>query len=385
LNRVVERIKAEIGARGVIPFARFMDLALYCPDCGYYEKENDRLGRRGDFYTSVSVGTLFGELLAFQFAEWMSKLDLRRPQLVEAGAHDGKLARDILNWMEKWRPALFEHLEYVIAEPSERRSAWQCEMLGRFEGKIRWVSGDSPAGPGQITGVIFSNELLDALPVHRLGWDASRRKWFEWGVTVEDDRFDWLQMERSEVLDSSSATSQRLAELPADLLDVLPGGFTTEVCPAAETWWRNAATALRCGWLMTLDYGRGHDEFFAAHRRDGTLRAYHRHRVSENLLANVGEQDLTAHVDFDSIQRAGESVGLQTELFTTQAGFFAEVMKRFWLEVENRGGWSRERAREFQTLVHPEHLGRAFRVLVQTRPNWNGTDGQSGISPEQMA
>ena len=343
-----------------------MDLALYCPDCGYYEKENDRLGAKGDFYTSVSVGPLFGEMLGFQFAEWLAKLPSGNRRLVEAGAHDGRLASDVLNWLAKWRPELFEDLEYVINEPSERQKTRQSEKLAGFGKKIRWVSGDLKAECGEIAGVIFSNELLDALPVHRLGWDAQRREWFEWGVTVVGDRFDWARMERSEVLGATSSTVQRLARLPAELLDVLPDGFTTEVGPAAEEWWRKAATPLRRGWLVTLDYGQS-QEFLVPHRPRGTLRAYHRHEVSENLLANVGEQDLTAHVDFDSIRLAGESVGLRTELFRTQASFFAEVMKRFWPEAESQGVWTSDRAREFQTLIHPKHLGRAFHVLVQAR------------------
>ena len=367
MNNVVERIRAEISAHGVIPFARFMDLALYCPDCGYYEKENDRVGQRGDFYTSVSVGTLFGELLAFQFAEWLAKLSDKKPQLVEAGAHDGRLAKDILTWLKKSRPALFQELEYIIAEPSERRKEWQRKTLKSFEDQVRWISGDLKGESARFSGVIFSNELLDALPVHRLGWDAPQREWFEWGVGVAENGFGWRKMAKSEILTSASPVFQRLTLLPAELLDALPDGFVAEICPAAERWWGDAATALRQGRLMTLDYGLSSIECFAPHRLHGTLRAYHRHKVSENLLTNVGEQDLTAHVNFDSILVAGEAAGLRTDWFTTQASFFAEVMKRFWTEAERHGDWTSERGREFQTLIHPEHLGRAFRVLVQTR------------------
>ena len=118
---------------------------------------------------------------------------------------------------------------------------------------------------------------------------------------------------------------------------------------------------------MTLDYGQSSAEFLAPHRTNGTLRGYRCHKLSENLLANAGDQDLTAHVNFDSTRLAGESVGLRTELFTTQASFLAAVMKQFWPEAESHGTWTKARAREFQTLIHPEHLGRAFNVLVQTR------------------
>lgn len=366
LNGVVERIKAEISVHGVISFARFMDLALYCPDCGYYEKENDRVGARGDFYTSVSVGSLFGELLAFQFSEWLTKLPGGKPQLVEAGAHDGRLAQDILRWLRHWRPALFKELEYVICEPAARRREWQRAMLQDFGKQVRWISGDVKSQRGAFNGVLFSNELLDAMPVHRLGWDMRRREWFEWGVALAEDRFDWRRMGTPQAL-RASLGFQQLCRLAAELLDALPDGFIVEIAPAAESWWTEAALALQHGWLMTADYGLGALEFFAPHRVNGTLRAYHRHQVSDDLLANPGGQDLTGHVNFDALQRAGELAGLRTERFTPQGSFFAGIMKRFWPEAESRGEWTSGQARAFQTLVHPEHLGRAFHVLVQTR------------------
>lgn len=367
MNSVVERIRAEIGAQSVIPWARFMELALYCPDCGYYEKENDNIGRRGDFYTSVSVGPLFGELLAFQFADWLTEIPSDRWQLVEAGAHAGRLADDVLRWLRQWRPALFERVEYVIAEASERRRQWQREMLKEFRGRVRWVESDLAKYPQHFNGVIFSNELLDAMPVHRVGWSKQRRAWFEWGVSAARDAFAWSRMEFSPALAPGSEVRQLLDKLPAELLDALPEDFTTELGPAAERWWRNAAASLQHGRLMTLDYGLSAEECFAPQRAAGTLRAYHRHRLCEDLLANAGEQDLTAHVNFSALQDSGESAGMKPELLTTQAEFFVGVMKQYWPEAEQRGGWTTAQSRAFHTLVHPEHLGRAFRVLVQAR------------------
>jgi SAM-dependent MidA family methyltransferase len=366
LNRVVERIKAEIGARGVIPWVRFMELALYCPDCGYYEKENDNIGRRGDFYTSVSVGPLFGELLAFQFAEWLAEIPTDRLHLVEAGAHDGRLAADVLRWLRLWRPALFDRIEYIICESSARRRQWQRQTLKEFRA-VRWVESDLSPHARQFNGVLFSNELLDAMPVHRVGWSAQRREWFEWGVINSGDGFEWARMEAREGTGAGAELFERLNGLPGVLLEALPEGFTTEVCPAAEQWWQIAAEALRRGRLLTLDYGLSAEEFLAPHRATGTLCAYHRHKLCTDLLANAGEQDLTAHVNFSAIQQAGEAAGLKTELFTTQADFFAGIMKQFWPEEERRGAWTGARGREFRTLVHPEHLGRAFRVLGQSR------------------
>jgi len=128
MKTLVEIIRCEMAARGILSFARFMELALYCPVYGYYETKKDTPGRRGDFYTNVSVGELFGQLLAFQFAEWLGtevrsqKSEIR---IVEAGAHDGQLAKDILNGLQSRRPKLFEQIQYAIIEPSARRQKWQ--------------------------------------------------------------------------------------------------------------------------------------------------------------------------------------------------------------------------------------------------------------------
>lgn len=347
-----------------------MELALYCPVCGFYEKENDTIGRGGDFYTSVSVGSLFGELLAFQFADWLAPAGAncergkRALRIVEAGAHDGKLAGDILTWLLLRRPELAAQVEYWIVEPSARRQERQRETLREFAPRVQWAVRLSAIGhrpTTQVRGVIFSNELLDAMPVHRLGWDAQRREWFEWGVSVEREEFVWRRLPKP------LRVSRLAFHVPPELLAVLPDGFTTEICPAAENWWREAAGLLSGGKLLTIDYGLNAEEVFTPGRKAGTLRAYRQHRLDDNVLANPGEQDLTAHVNFTAIQSAGEEVGLKTERFDTQARFLTEIAGRAWHENNGFGPWTSNHTRQFQTLTHPEFLGRSFRVLVQAR------------------
>ncbi len=353
---------------GVLPFARFMELALYCPEHGFYEKEKDSVGRHGDFYTSVSVGPLFGQLLAFQFAEWKKELAVEdcRWRIVEAGAHDGKLAADLLTWLRQQRPALFASVEYCVIEPSARRRQWQAGTLLEFEEKLRWVASvshlsnpQSAIANRQFT-VVFSNELLDAFPVHRLGWDAKQQGWFEWGVAWGRDQFCWTRL--PDPFDVS-----RFTFYAPELLAVLPDGFTTEICPAAADWWRAAAGLVQHGKLLTVDYGFTAEEFSHPERREGTLRAYHRHRVSPDLLAHVGEQDLTAHVNFSELQSAGEAAGLKTEAFVTQAKFLTQIAGKIWQAPQTFGEWTAVHTRQFQTLTHPEHLGRPFKFLLQTR------------------
>jgi SAM-dependent MidA family methyltransferase len=361
-----EIIREEIAKNRVISFARFMELALYCPETGYYETNKDNVGRAGDFITSVSTGELFGQLLAFQIGQWLEdlnqfKIKNEKLKIIEAGAHDGKLAVDILRWLKSQRPELFAQLEYCILEPSVRRQAWQNETLKSFAPNVSWFTDfeNLKTQKAKLTGVIFSNELLDAFPVHRFGWDAKSKTWFEWGVTVEGGSFCWNRI-RPDALPSS------IFHLPPSLLEVLPDGYTIETSPAAENWWHEAASVLEHGKLVAIDYGFDADEMFSPSRTRGTLRAYDRHHVSDDLLVNVGEQDLTAHVNFSAIQKTGESAGLTTESFSTQPQFLTRILGAATKDT-SFGEWTAKRTRQFQTLTHPEHLGRAFRVLVQAK------------------
>ena len=367
MSHIRRLIGEEIASQGAISFARFMELALYCPNFGYYEQMDVSPGRSGDFYTSVSVGPLFGELLALQFAEWLEAVPAGGRQILEDGAHDGRLAVDILGWLQANRPKTFATSEYWILEPSARRREIQKKTLGNLAESARWFESWEELSVSGINGVVFSNELLDAMPVHRLGWDAGKKRWFEWGVALNKSEFAWTQMpeDLEFKVQGSRFKVGELLRLPRELLEVLPDGFTTEVCPAAVDWWGRAGGALKSGRLLTIDYGLAAEEFFSPERRAGTLRGYYRHHASHDLLARPGEQDLTAHINFTALQNAGEAAGLKTEGLVTQAQFLTRIMERFaGAGAEN---WDSGRSRQFQTLTHPEHLGRAFRVLMQSR------------------
>ena len=356
---IIGIIEDELARQGAVSFARFMELALYCPNFGYYERTQGSPGRDGDYYTSVSVGPLFGELLAGRFAGWLAAMPGGQRQILEAGAHDGQLARDILRHLQTHRPGALESLEYWILEPSLNRRHSQEETLKEFTGRVRWFDSWDALPATGVNGIIFSNELLDAMPAHRLGWDAAGGKWFEWGVALEDGRFVWKKLPK---LDDGV----RAPVLPEELLAVLPDGFSTEVCPAAVQWWRHAAQVLSGGKLLAFDYGLMAEEFFAPERKHGTLRAYYQHHASRDLLERAGEQDLTASVNFSDIRDAGESAGLTTQTFATQAQFLTDIVKAL-ADDSGFNEWFAPRTRQFQTLTHPEHLGQSFRVLVQSR------------------
>lgn len=368
MNALSRIIAAEIQKNGPISFARFMDLALYCPDCGYYEQQPDNIGRRGDFHTSVSVGPMFGGLLAFQFDRWLETLAAAGDaplHLVEAGAHDGTLASDVLTWLSGFGPEWFGRLEYFIIEPSSARTGWQRERLKSFVGRVKWVAtlDELSKQIGGVSGVIFSNELLDAFPVRRFAWNRAEKRWFEW--LVSGDESDFYSV--SGPLLADAEVEAELGWVPADLEPHLPDGYVVEISSDAREWWSRAAATLREGWLMTVDYGFDDSCAVQPERTNGTLRAYRRHQVESDLLADPGEQDLTAHVNFSRIIEAGERGGLRTETFAEQGRFLSQVFQKAmdspWAERFS----TPENVRGFRTLIHPDHFGRLFHALVQRR------------------
>ena len=344
-----------------------MQACLYCPKIGYYERHPAQIGRSGDFHTSVSVGPLFGRLLGVQFTHWLSELGRGSLQIVESGAHDGQLAADILTGLKErgQNTGLRDHFEYWIIEPSAERQQWQRARLEQFAGSVRWFESFAAIPAGGITGIIFSNELLDAFPVHRLAWDANEKRWFEWGVGWRDGRFVWERMQpRSAVVEELLSGAGFV--LPPELTEVLPDGYTIEISLEAAEWWKAAARVLQRGRLVAIDYGLDASELLSPERTQGTLRAYARHRISDDLLAMPGEQDLTAHVNFTQLRRAGMSEGLDEGELIDQSRYLSRIAVEHWKE-QPPSAVALEAVRQFQTLTHPDHFGRRFRVFIQSR------------------
>jgi SAM-dependent MidA family methyltransferase len=265
------------------------------------------------------------------------------------------------DWTSRHRPDLFERLEYCLLDASPARRAWQEETLRSWLPKVKWENDVESLSEQNVSGIIFSNEFLDALPVHRLAWSAPRQQWREGRVTVQGGGFAW------EWHSPAAELANHLPQVPDALAGVLPDGFTVEVCPAAAACWRAAATKLRRGKLLTIDYGLMAEERFEPKRAQGTLRAFTRHHATDDLLSQPGEQDLTAHVNFSALMKAGHAAGLRTESLARQSKFLTEVFARTRLAPASFGPWDEKNTRQFQTLTHPEHLGHKFQVLIQTR------------------
>lgn len=307
---LVERIRAEIEAGGPISFARFMALALYEPGHGYYRSAEARPGRGGDFLTAPEAHPVFGWTLARQLDELWRVLDRPDPfTLRELGGGSGTLVVAILEGLERAGSPLVARLRY---EPLEAEAARTSEIERRLgaAGHAKAVVA-APERGRPIVGAVLANEVLDALPVHRVVGRAGGVR--EILVGWRDGAFVDVEAEPS-----TAALAERLAAEGIDLAE----GQHAEVSLAVDGWVAGAATGLARGLLLLIDYGADAPALYDGVRRpQGTLRAFSRHRLSGDVYARVGRQDLTAHVDVTAVERAAERAGLARLGVTSQGEF----------------------------------------------------------------
>jgi SAM-dependent MidA family methyltransferase len=311
---LVEIIRAEIQQRGPISFAWFMEQALYHPEHGYYSSGRASIGRKGDYFTNISVGPLFGQLLAAQFTEIWERLGkIDNFTIVEQGAHGGEFALDVLSALREKSPDFFSILRYFIIEPFPVLQDRQSQTLKEFGDRVQWRRSLNELGP--FVGVHFSNELLDAMPIDLRG----KR------VALENDNFvlvDWPDPE-------------------------------AEVNRAALEWIDHLAPKLERGFVVSVDYGLARSEF----REVLQVRA--QHRTLDSPFEQIGEADITAHINWTDIVVRAEANGLNLVGFTDQHHFLTGIISEFPALIEGE-----KAKRALQTLLHPEILGRAFQVLA---------------------
>ncbi len=337
---------------GSIPFREFIDIALYHPDHGYYTSGESKIGRAGDFFTSVSVGPLFGTLLASQFAELWEKLERPAPfTIVEQGAHRGDFAHDLLTALQLLFPSCYGVTEYQIIEPSIALRSAQIQRLSEFPSeKLRWFP--SLEALPAFTGVHFSNELLDAFPVHSVVFNGD--DWSE--IHIKSDQEKFQRTERPISNQKLRAILQTLPELPS--------GYQTEVNLAALSWIELLETKLIRGFVFIIDYGFSRAEYYRPERTSGTLTGYANHQRVSDLLANPGEADITAHLDFTSLAEHALAAGLQIAGFTDQHHFIVALGAGYFREPLPSTPEKDRELRAFKTLMHPQIMGQKFQVLA---------------------
>jgi len=370
MNSLGELIAGRIHANGPISFAEFMDISLYHPEHGYYARAAQRTGRAGDFFTSVDVGPVFGELLEKQFAEMRRILQnesrianpesrLQRFDLVEAGAGNGRLSRDILDAAQRVDSDFYEAIRLALVERSPAARAAQAAAL---DGHAARLHHSSATLPEDIHGVIFANELLDALPTHAVAMTENglREVFFDY----RDGRFVECLHE---------LTSPRIAEYLSRAGAILGPGWRTEVNLAAEDWMIAAARSLKQGFLIIIDYGHEEGELYGASHAAGTLATFRGHvspaqasgAVSAGWLQEPGTCDMTAHVDLSAVRRAAEHEGLHLIAQLDQTYFLMGLgLDEIMASPQGFEPGALKRRLALKTLLLPGGLGSTHKVLV---------------------
>jgi len=360
---LAERLRARIRLKGAITFRDFMQSALYDERGGYYQQSNiARWGRAGDYRTSPESSSLFAITFANYFAALYEELGAPPHWTIfEAGAGAGDFARGLLEALRRDNPHVFQATFYVIDEASSDARARATNRLAHFGERVEFRHLADTKVFGEPC-IVFSNELLDAFPVHRIQFSGG--KFLEFYVDVDEhENFCWK---------TGKLSNAHLAEFLERTSNKLFEGQIVEVNLAAADYIGRVGELVQEGYVVTVDYGAETAELRdAPHRFAGTLRAIRRHQFAENLLACPGEQDLTSTIDWTHIKQAGEEAGLQTILFARQDDFLLqagllEMLEREAVRAQTEAERTRLRlgARE---MILPERMSRSFQVLVQRK------------------
>ncbi len=375
-EKIIERIKMQ----GPLTFETFMDMALYHPGLGYYSSPGTTIGREGDFYTSPHLHSIFGAMIGKQLMEMWEIMG--RPDdfmAVEIGAGIGYLSKDIFDYLQRHsgdKSDLLKSLHYVIVEPYAHFKERQIETLGQILknpphlAKISWVESLGELSEG-ITGCIFSNELLDAFPVHIVEMKETLKE-----VFVAFDGKEFVEEKRS-------LSSEEIADYLDRFSVPLPQGYRTEINLRIKGWLEEISKVLSCGFLLTVDYGYSAREYYSDERTTGTLLCYHRHLFNETPYRNIGEQDITAHLNFSSLREWGEDVALKTIGYCPQGTFLAasgidEVITELYSDSPDY----LYEVSKIKGLIMPQGMGASHNFMIQYKGD--GLPGLRGFSMRNL-
>ena len=362
MENTLESIVLErIATHGPMPFVDFMAACLYEPGYGYYTSAGRKVGSGGDFYTSISVHAAFGRVLAREITTMWDSMG--RPQdftLLEVGAGHGRLACDIMDYLQQAAPACYNATSIILVEQEPSLVEAQQATLAEHRSKLTTLSPQE-ARSIKMRGVIYSNELIDAMPVHRVIMGAQGLQ--EIYVTHEDGQLCDMQGPLSTPRLSSYLTTHGIPLHP---------GQEAEISLAALDWLSDMVSVLQDGFILTIDYGWPKAQLYAPERNLGTLLCYYRHNVEDNPYTRIGQQDITTHINFSALMEKGEELGLATLWFGDQSRFLMSAGMLEELEASEARDISEKEKLKFRLaikrLIMPEGgMGDTFRVLVQSK------------------
>ena len=342
-----EIIIQKIQHSGAIPFRDFMEMALYYPEIGYYTSPLEKIGKRGDYYTSPNLTPAFGEMLGRQLEEMWRILGRGEFTVVEMGAGSGLLSLDVLEYLKK-NQLFCQGFEYCIIEKSPAMRDEQKKRLGE---EVHWY--DSIHELDGMTGCIFSNELVDAFPVHL--------------VVMEDELMEVFVDYDSGFIETLKPASDELRNYFNELGVVLPQGYRTEINLDAVQWIQQIGAGLNKGFVITIDYGYPSSELYREYRNRGTLMCYYKHTANETPFEHIGKQDITSHVNFSALEYWGSKNGLELCGFTDQSHFLIGLGIEDYLKElqENEPEIYLKKMLPVKNLIM--EMGETFRVLIQKK------------------
>ncbi len=353
-----EIIKERISEEGSISFCDFMEMALYHPETGYYTSSRNNFGPNGDYFTSPNITPILGELIGKQIEEMWGILEKKPFTMVEYGAGDGSLCRDILLCLKN-NQALYEQLTYFIIEKSPTARENEKKLLTE---KVCWIDNIEEIGP--INGCILSNEVLDNFSVHRV---VMKDDLMEVYVGYEDGFYEFLQ-----------PATKMLKEYFSELNVTLPQGFCTEVNLNALRWMKEINSALKRGFVLTIDYGYPSHELYRADKRLGTIACYNNHKVHDNIYNDIGKQDITSHVNFSALYHWGTKYGMDFCGYVYQSSFLHALGLNEYIrkaEQSFRLHTLNKEQKIFFLNTFMADMGNKLKVLIQ----------QKGLPPQKLS
>ncbi len=344
-NRIIDK--------GPISFHDFMEIALYYPDLGYYTSPKEKFGKEGDYFTAPFITNVFGSMIAKQLEEMWKCTGEKEFTIIEYGAGSGTLCADILNHLKN-NEQFYKRLNYCIIEKSKALRKQQDEFFRQSTDteKIKWL--DSISEMPSITGCVLANEVLDNFSVHKV-------------ILKENELMEvFVDKDFTEVV---KPAADDLKVYFKELHVKLPNDFCAEINMESIKWIKEISASLKRGFVLTIDYGFPSSELYRSCRNGGTIVCYYKHSVNDKPYINIGEQDITAHVNFSALHLWGERNGLKNCGFTTQTQFLTglgltDYMRNLELKEKNNLSFRNKLIRLHTLLIS---MGKKFKVLIQQK------------------
>ncbi len=352
-NSLQKLIKEKIKKQGPIPFDEFMNMVLYEPEVGYYMRKELKIGREGDFFTASHLGKTFGILLSEAIVKLWNKLKCPKNfSIAEIGPAMGYLAEDILEELLKRDFPSHIEFNYILIEINPTLIEHQKEVLKKYNKKTTWYSSINEVKP--INGIVIVNEIYDAFAVRI--FEIRNHKAFEIYVALdkENNFIETLMPARKETLDYLEEFAPQVFQIE---------GYRSEVNLRAKDFTLQLFNLLQKGYILIFDYGFEAEEYYVPFRNRGTLMCYFRHTMNENPYLNLGQQDITCHVNYSALKKWAQEAGFTIETFTTQSKFLLSLCdERLLMKLHKEGLIDK-----FKRLILPQGMGETHKVLILSK------------------